>query len=169
MLFSPISSQEFVAVQSAPSQEVVDKLAALSADEPLPPTYGRDNVRLLAQSPRKVYLYWDLSDDPFATLRAAFGSSVADIYRLMTRLINEDTGDEIFSEAAASRMQSFNVQPDQAYRAEIGLYAEGRAFIRLLATDTVRTPRASVVARAANDADFYVAPAEFARVLDEAG
>jgi hypothetical protein len=169
MLFSTISSQEFVAARSAPSQEVVDKLAALSADEPLPATYRRDNARLLAQSPRKVYLYWDLAEDPFATLRAAFGPGAAAHYSLWTRLINEETGDELWSEAAGSRMQSFDAQPDTAYRAEIGLYAEGRAFIRLLTSETVRTPRASVAARAAADADFGVTPKDFARVLDEAG
>jgi hypothetical protein len=169
MLFSPISSQEFVAVEAAPTQEIIDKLAALSEDEPLPQTYRRDNARLLAQSPRKVYLYWDLAADPFATLRQAFGPQIADTYRLMTRLINADTGDEIWSDAAPSRTQSFNVQPDEAYTAEIGLYAEGRAFIRLLSSDTVRTPRASVAARAASDADFYIGAQDFARVLDEAG
>ena len=169
MLFSPISSQEFVLAQSAPTQEVIDKLAALSADEPLPETYRRDNARLLAQSPRKVYLYWDLAGDPFATLRQAFGPQAADSYRLMARLVNVDTGDEIWSDAASSRTQSFTVQPDQAYQAEIGLFAEGRAFIRLLASEIVRTPRASVVARAATDADFRVNSHDFARVLDEAG
>ena len=169
MLFSPISSQEFVAVQSAPSQEVVDKLAALSADEPLPATYRRDNARLMAQSPRKMYLYWDLAEDPLIALRSAFGPQTADLYSLMTRLVNEDTGDEIWSEAADSRMQSFSVQPDTAYRAEIGLYAAGRAFIRLLSSETSRAPRASVAARDAGDADFGIAPRDFARVLDEAG
>jgi hypothetical protein len=169
MLLSHISSQEFVAAAIEQPQEIKDKLAELSADEPLPPTYRRDNARLLAQSPRKVYLYWDLAGDPFATLRRAFGPQLADAYRLMTRLVNRTTGDEVWAEAASSRMQSFNVHPGHDYHAEVGLFAEGRAFIRLLASETVRTPRAGVASRTASDADFGITALEFARVLDEAG
>lgn len=169
MFFSPVSSQEFVAAQPAAGPELVDTLAALSADEPLPATYRRDNVRLLAQSPRKVYVYWDLAGDPFAPLKLAFGPQQADGYRLMVRLVNVETDAEMWAEAAATRMQSFNVQPDQSYRAEIGLYADGRAFIRLLASDEARTPRASVAPEVAQTAEFSVSADDFARVLDEAG
>ena len=72
MLFANLSSRAFLDAPATPTPEMVDKLAALSLDEPLPPTYRRDNIRLLAQSPRKVYLYWDLAGDPFAVLPEAF-------------------------------------------------------------------------------------------------
>jgi hypothetical protein len=169
LLIPNVSSQQFINVPPEPKREVVDKLEALLADETLPASYRRDNIRLLAQSPRKVYLYWDLAGDPFAALRAAFGPQLADSYRLMARLVNDETGDEIWSEAAQSKMQAFAAQPDQPYRAELGLYADGRAFIRLLSSELIRTPRAGVAARAAADADFGITPREFAQVLDEAG
>lgn len=169
MLFANLSSHAFLDAPAAPTPEMVDKLAALSLDEPLPPTYRRDNIRLLAQSPRKVYLYWDLAGDPFAVLPEAFGPQSAVGYRLMTRLVNLATEEEFWEVAAAARMQSFAVQPDQEYRAEIGLFAPGRAFIRLLSSDAVRTPRAGVAPQPAAEPEFYVAADDFARVLDEAG
>jgi hypothetical protein len=61
------------------------------------------------------------------------------------------------------------VQPDQSYRAELGFFAQGRAFIRLFSSNVAQTPRAGVSQTAAVEDEFRVSPEEFARVLDEAG
>ncbi len=145
-----------------------DKLAELSTDEPLPASYNADRVRLLAQSPRRIFLYWELAQDPFAPLRRAFGAS-ADRYRLVVRLYDLDSEEEILHEAAGTRSQWFDAQPDRRYRAEVGLYAPGRSFIRLLSSNTQRTPRASVAREAAPTPEWHVSPIDFARVLDDAG
>ena len=167
--FSPLSSEQFVAPPTEPQSAVTsDKLAALSADEPLPDVYHVDRIRLFAQSPRKLYLYWEFARNPFETLRRAFGANAAR-YALVVRLLSVETGEVSWHEAAPSRSQWFNVQPDHTYRAEVGFFARGRAFIRLLSSNAVRTPRAGVAREAAATDEFRVTAEEFAQVLDVAG
>jgi hypothetical protein len=125
-------------------------------------------VRLLAQSPRRIYLYWELARDPFATLRRAFSERAED-YRLVARLKNLDTDEESLHEASETRSQWFDAQPDHEYRVEIGLYAAGGSFIRLLISNVMRTPRASVSLQTAPSPEWRVSPEQFSRVLDDAG
>ena len=167
-LFSPLSSEQFVAPAPQPPAVVSDKLRALSTDEPLPAAYSVDRIRLLAQSPRKLFLYWEFARNPFETLRRAFGSQAAR-YRLVVRLVALETEAESWHEASESRSQWFEARPDTAYRADVGYFAQGRAFLRLLSSNVARTPRAGVARRAAAADPFRVTPEEFARVLDEAG
>jgi hypothetical protein len=165
--FFPGSSELFITPQ-IPSPAVKDKLAELSTDEPLPASYQMDRVRLLAQSPRRIYLYWELARDPHATLRRAFGARAED-YRMVARLKNLDTDEESLHEASETRSQWFDAQPDHTYRVEVGLYAAGGSFIRLLISNALRTPRASVSLHTAPSPEWRVSPEQFSRVLDDAG
>lgn len=151
-----------------PSPAVIDKLAELSADEPLPELYKSDRIRLLAQSPRKLFLYWEFARDPFNTLRRAFGPQSAR-YTFAVRLSVTEDETEALHEASPTRSQWFDVQPDLSYKAEVGLYARGRAFIRLLSSNVARTPRAGVALTADETPQWNVSSEQFARVLDEAG
>ncbi|HEY0406888.1 MAG TPA: DUF4912 domain-containing protein [Pyrinomonadaceae bacterium] len=166
--FSPVSSEQFIAPPTPQPAVVSDKLAALSTDEPLPAAYHVNRIRLLAQSPRKLHLYWEFARNPFEPLRRSFGPQSAS-YTLVVRLVRTGSDETSWHAAAASRSQWFDVQPDAAYQADVGFYAPGRAFIRLLSSNVVRTPRAGVARRAAEADEFRVSPEEFARVLDEAG
>jgi hypothetical protein len=161
-------SSELVISRETPSPAVADKLAELSVDEPLPAGYGMDRIQLLPQSPRRIFLYWELGRDPFAPLRRAFDAR-PDEYRLVVRLKNVDTGEMTLHEASDTRSQWFDVQPDHAYRAEVGLYASHRSFIRLLTSNVRRTPRASVALSMATQPEWQVTPQQFSRVLDDAG
>jgi hypothetical protein len=147
---------------------VVDKLAELSTDEPLPDAYPGDRIRLLAQSPRKLYLYWGLAQDPYATLRKAFGAQAAR-YSLVVRLTDTESGDEFLHLASPTKSQWLDVQPGVSYRVELGLYASGRAFIRLLTSNIAQTPRSGVARRADTSPDWKISAENFAEVLDEAG
>lgn len=173
MPFIPPGSSEQIPVLLPPVEQpaaVRDKLAALSVDEPLPEVYAFDRVRLLVQSPYRIYTYWNHARDPFETLRRAFGVEVASSYRLALRLVDQESGEESFFEAAPfSRNYWFSVRPGRSYRVFVGLYAQGRAFIRLLASETVRTPRVTVSQLSAEEAQFDISAAQFARVLNEAG
>lgn len=161
-------SSELVIPRETPSPAVADKLAELSADEPLPASYRMDRIRLLPQSPRRLFLYWELARDPFEPLRRSLGAQ-ADDYRLVVRLTNLDTDEATLHEASETRSQWFDVQPDNTYRAEVGLYAPGRSFIRLLTSNVKRTPRASVSLRTAPTPEWHVSAEQFSRVLDDAG
>ncbi len=165
--FSPGSSESNLhCLRPAPA--VVDKLAELSVDEPLPETYKANRIRLLAQSPRKLYLYWEFERDPFETLRRAFPIQ-ADRYTLVVKLVDLETDKETLHLASPTRSQWLDAQPGHAYRMDIGLYARGSrlhppAFVKVSAT-----PRASVSRRTDSTPDFHIASDEFARVLDDAG
>lgn len=149
--------------------EVSDKLAALSADEPLPEVYAGDLVRLLSQSPYRLYVYWSHARDPFTTLRRAVGPALASRYKLALRLLDVESGEESFYEASPTHNYWFNVRPGRQYRVFIGLYAEGRPFIRLLSSETVMTPRVSVSPLTDEEPPFHVSAADFAQVLNDAG
>ncbi len=169
MPFFPGSSQLATAAATMPPEPaVVDKLAELSADEPLPDTYKTDRIRLLPQSPRRLYLYWELEKDPFETLQRAFGTQ-AERYEMVVRLVDLETGAETLHSAAGARSQWLNVGPGRSYRADVGLYARGLAFIRLLSSAEAQTPRASVSRSADSATEFHVSANAFARVLDDAG
>lgn len=165
--YSPGSSQLTI-VPTEPTAQLKDKLAALSTDEPLPEIAATDRVRLLIQSPRRLYLYWSFAQDPFITLRRAFNSQFTK-YELVVRLVDLDNDLESWHTAAPARSQWFNVSPGRTYRADIGFYAQNRAFIRLLSSNVITTPRAGVAQQADSHPQWKVSAEQFARVLDEAG
>ena len=167
--FSPGSSELTIAPPPpAPAPAVVDKLAELSVDEPLPETYAANRIRLLAQSPRKLYLYWEFERDPYETLRRAFRWQ-SDRYTLVVKLVDLQTGGETLHLASPTRSQWLDAQPGHSYRADIGFYSRGSAFIRLLSSPVSATPRASVSRLTDSTPEFHVPADEFARVLDDAG
>ena len=169
--FAPGSSALAIApppLATVPAPAIVDKLAELSADEPLPEAYSADRIRLLAQSPRKLYLYWEFAHNPFETLHRAFGSQ-ADRYTLVVKLFDLRTGEETLHLASPTRSQWFDVRAGSTFRADVGFYARGRAFIRLLSSTRAQAPRAGVSRLTDDEPEFQVSPDEFARVLDDAG
>jgi len=167
--FSPGSSELTITQPPPPLvPAVVDKLAELSADEPLPETYAANRIRLLAQSPRKLYLYWEFERDPFETLRRAFRWQ-ADRYTLVVKLVDLQSSAETLHLASGTRSQWLDAQPGHSYRAEVGFYARGSAFIRILSSAVSATPRASVSRLTDSTREFHVPADEFARVLDDAG
>src|SRR5918912_531289 len=116
--FVPGSSELTIAPPPVPTPAiVVDKLAELSADEPLPETYQANRIRLLAQSPRRLYLYWEFLRDPYETLRRAFRWQ-ADRYKLVVRLVDLENGGETLHVASPTRSQWFNAQQGHSYRAD---------------------------------------------------
>ena len=162
------SSGLATAAPAPPTPAVIDKLAELSVDEPLPETYSSNRIRLLAQSPRKLFLYWEFARDPYETLARAFGGR-ADRYTLIVKLIDLGTRDETLHIASPTRSQWLDARSGKSYRAEVGFYAQGRTFIRLLSSGSTHTPRAGVSSATDSSGEFRVAPDEFARVLDDAG
>jgi hypothetical protein len=134
----------------------------------LPLVLKRDSIQLLLQSPRKLFLYWSFANDPRATLRAAFGELAAH-YRLAVRLVKVESGEEFLLDAPRERMQWFEVYPRHLYRADVGFHAADRPFVRLLASNEVRTPPDSASHLSADDAEFQLEADDFARLLGGAG
>lgn len=143
------------------------RLEAISGDDPLPLAYARDQIRLVAQSPYKLFLHWNLARDPRVALRRLTTDSRA--YRLAVRLADTETMSETLYEAAETRTQWFDVRADTSYRADVGFAAATLPFIRLIRSNTVQTPRAGVAQEVDPSARFKIDAAEFVDVLDESG
>ena len=169
--FLPGSSEQSLAAARKIVTRLDSKLIApTAADEALPETTPIDRIRLLVQSPRKLYLYWELARDPFIALRQSAGAAQAESYRLAVRLTTTADGTEHLREAdAKARAAWFDVFPDTSYKADVGLFSQGRGFIRLLSSNEVHTPRAGVSPLTEIAPEFRVAPMQCARVLDQAG
>ncbi len=143
-------------------------LDPLAAVELLSDTYESDSITLLVQSPEIIFLYWQHARSPFETLRKAFGE-VAARYELTVRLFDVESGEVSLKRAAAEYTQWFDVRAGRVYRAEVGLFAPERPFIRLLSSGVVRTPQRSVSQRADSAPPFGIPSIAFARLLAEAG
>jgi hypothetical protein len=165
MIFPGSSEQT---IKPPMSSSVVDKLADLAIDEPLPEATPVDRIRLLAQSPRKLFVYWGLAKNPYSTLANAFGARGQN-YSLVIRLVNPESGDVVLHEASSTKSQWLEVQPGNSYRVDLGLYSPGRAFIRLLSSNVIDAPRSGVASTTDPSPTWNISAEKFARVLDQAG
>ena len=148
---------------AAPAARRTDTL-----DDDAPVFLERDYIRLLLQSPHKLYLYWTFARDPHVALREAFGALAAH-YRLAVRLIKVESGEEFLLDASAERAQWFEVYPRHVYRAEVGFHAPDRPFVRLLASDPVTTPPDRASHLSDTEREFQLEAGEFAQLLGGAG
>lgn len=149
-------------------QQTAQKLAALPEVEPLPPLPRADRIRLFVQSPYRLFLYWSLARDPSTTLHRIFGDR-ATLYTLSVRLIDLIGGQQYLRPASPDGNEWFDVFPGRAYRVELGLFASGRPFIRLLVSNEVRTPRVGVSPQVDQSLDFQAPPEALAQMLADAG
>jgi hypothetical protein len=138
------------------------------ADTSLPALQRQNRARLQMQTPTRLYFYWSVKDNPWAKLKSAFGDDLGS-YTLVLKLIDTKHGYEKIEQADAEGNFWFDVEPDGAYKAEIGFYAVNRPYFRILHSNTIETPRRSPSPRAATDADWNVSANKFAEVLDVAG
>lgn len=154
---------------ASPAAVEPDALAELAhEDEPLPEVYTRDDLQLLVQSPYRLYAYWQHAHDPQATLRRAVGAA-ADGYQLVVRLTDTEADTAHTDAAPPARNYWFDVLPGRAYRAEVGFAAADKPFIRLLASDIARTPRAGVAPESEEAPEFRADAGELAQVVNESG
>lgn len=150
-----------------PAVELSPVFKAL-ADVTLPELKRENRARLQMQTPTRLYLYWSLRENPWATLRSVFGDDLGS-YTLVVKLIDKKNGREDIQQCEAEGNWWFNVAPEGEYQAEIGFYAPNRPYFRVLYSNSVTTPRRSPSTRAATESDWTVSAAKFAEVLDVAG
>src|SRR4051812_45870779 len=110
MVFTKTGSSGMYPGPAQVTPEVRDKLAVLSVDEPLPENYGRDRIRFLIQSPRRVFAYWEFARDPNDALNRLFGEQSQNFF-LAIRLLDLDSGHVSVFPAPPSRNYWFDVVP----------------------------------------------------------
>jgi hypothetical protein len=130
---------------------------------------ARHEARLLAQSPRRLFFYWSFARDPRETLRRALGGA-GEGFGLAARLIDLESG-AVEASVLAARDQSawFDVRPRRAYRAEVGFFAEGSPFVRVLSSNVVETAPDEPSQLTDEAADFSVNSQHFALILAASG
>lgn len=138
------------------------------ADVKLPELQRENRARLQMQTPTRIYFYWSVKENPWAMLTNVFGSDLGS-YTLVIKLIDQTYGHETINQCEAEGNWWFDVEPDRKYQAEVGFFAPGRPYFRILHSNSIETPRRSPSPRAATDSNWRVSANKFAQVLDVAG
>jgi hypothetical protein len=145
-------------------EELLDPLGI----EALPQLPAINRARLQVQSPNRIFLYWSLAGNPFATLQKAFGNRATN-YNLVIKFRNLSHGGEQLFPIGREGNWWFDAQPNARFQVDLGLFAQNRPFIRLFSSNAVETPRSAPSPRADTEADWQVSRVQFARVLDVSG
>ncbi|NJM53825.1 MAG: DUF4912 domain-containing protein [Blastocatellia bacterium] len=168
-LAAKIQTQEnFDLTETAEETELSPVFKEL-AEPKLPALREENRAFLQIQSPTRVFVYWSLKQDSYNTLRRALGNRAND-YFLAIRLTNLKNNREEIHQVRNKGSWWFNqIEADAKYRAEVGFYAQGRPFIRIVFSNTLETPRQKPSANTAYQPYFAVTANQFAEVLDLAG
>ncbi|MCY7347950.1 MAG: DUF4912 domain-containing protein [Pyrinomonadaceae bacterium] len=166
---APESLENKAAIQKSEAEEpaVEDPIFKQLAAPKLPELAKQDRARLQMQSPNRVHFYWSFKQNPFQTLNRVVGSQSN--YQLIVKLVNQTKDREELFPVEAEGSAWFDVEADSVYRAEIGFYAVGRPFVRLLFSNSLPTPRKNPSPRRDFSANFAVTANQFAEVLDVSG
>ena len=178
-----ISSGEFLRTPETAVSDILELTKSAGIDEPaedgvspvfkelssieLPRLQKENRARLQMQTPNRLFFYWSVKDNPFQTLRRAFGDTGS--YTLVAKLVDLTHDMETIFPIEAEGTWWFDVDSDRQYRAEIGFYAPNRPFVRVMFSNTVATPRKRPSQRTATSADWKVTARTFAQVLDVSG
>ncbi len=146
----------------------IDPVFAELAEPKLPELQKENRAWLQMQSPNRLYFYWSIKNNPFQTLQKVFAGNTGN-YQLVAKFVNLKTDREEMHAVDAEGNYWFNAEADTKYQAEIGFYATGRPYIRVIFSNTIETPRKSPSPRIATDADWAVSARDFAEVLDISG
>jgi hypothetical protein len=165
-----LSEKEVVAAGSATPAlggTSVSPLFEILASPALPELERKNRARLQMQSPNRLHFYWSVGPDPFKTLLRAVPG--AENYTLVLRLRDMARDAEALHPVETEGSWWFHVEADTEYIAEIGFYAPNRPFVRILASNSIVTPRKSPSPRTAVEAEWRIPSDKFAQVLDAAG
>lgn len=114
--------------------------------KPIPDTYGRDTLRLLARDPEWLYAYWEITPQRIQQLRSRFTDLHERAWEI--KLTNMKTGQvEHIAIFLGACNWYLHVKPRGVYQAELG-FRDGGLFIKVLDSNPVRTPGDSISERA---------------------
>lgn len=132
---------------------------------PIPDHYDFDMMRALWQDPFRLFVYWQLKDNPFDRLRQVFPAEEIGNFHSVLKLVDETTNISSFFNAAFTREYWFSVFPDRRYRVELGVRSPRYGYIKLLSSQSAHTPRGGPSDQAATDDQYFIASDEFIGVL----
>jgi Domain of unknown function (DUF4912) len=145
--------------EEIPAEPIVD------TGLPIPSHYDFDMMQALVQDPFRLFVYWQLKDDPFARLNRMFPAGAE--FHTVLKLVDETSNIAVFFGAAFMREYWFSVFPDRAYRVELGVRSPRHGYIKLLSSPTVRTPRGGPSDQIAEEESYRIGADEYLHVLRE--
>lgn len=134
---------------------------------PIPSHYDFDMMRAMVQDPFRLFVYWQLKDSPFDRLSKMFPAGEAANFHTVLKLVDETTNIAVFFNAAFAREYWFSVFPNRSYRVELGVRSPRYGYIKLLSSQTVRTPRGGPSDQAAPEEKYKIAADDYLEVLRE--
>jgi hypothetical protein len=138
------------------------------AEPKLPSLPMEDRARLQLQSPNRLFFYWSLRGMPFETLKKIFGTRAQNFF-LAAKLVDLDSGNQTILPVESQGSFWFDVNSDTLYRAEIGFLSDSGSFVRLIYSNSLRTPRTSPSPFRDFSEKFHITTEKFAQVLDFSG
>ncbi|MGE0883708.1 MAG: DUF4912 domain-containing protein [Blastocatellales bacterium] len=169
---TPINLMEDVPAQTDAEEvletELVDEPPAEPVADtglPIPSHYDFDMMRAMCQDPFRLFVYWQLKDDPFDRLRKIFPGPVVGTFHTVLKLIDETNNISVFFNAAYAQEYWFSVFPDRRYRVELGLHSAIHGYVKLLSSQSTQTPRGGPSDQVAPEEEYFIAADDYLNVL----
>jgi hypothetical protein len=163
--FEPI-----IVPDEVPAAPIVEELPAepiVDTGLPIPAHYDFDMMHALVQDPFRLFVYWQLKENPYDRLNRIFPAGAQGDFHTALKLIDETTNIAVFFDAAFAREFWFNVFPDRRYRIELGMRSPRYGYIKLLTSQAVQTPRGGPSDQEAVEEEYQIAADDYLQVLRE--
>jgi hypothetical protein len=163
--FEPVLAPDEEPVK--PLEEEIPAEPIADTGLPIPSHYDFDMMRAMAQDPFRIFVYWQLKDNPYERARKIFPVDGSNGFHTTLKLIDETNNISVFFDAAYAREYWFHVFPDRTYKIEMGLRSPRYGYIKLLNSQPVTTPRAGPSDKEAEEAEYQIGADDYLRVLRE--
>lgn len=165
--FEPVVVHDEVPAEILEAKEEIPAEPIVDTGLPIPSHYDFDMMRALVQDPFRIFVYWQLKDNPYERLDRIFPASEINSFHTVLKLIDETNNIAVFFDAAFAREFWFNVFPDRRYRVELGLRSHVFGYIKLLSSQTVVTPRGAPSDQMAEEPEYSITADDYLRILRE--
>jgi len=108
---------------------------------PLPSRYDVDQLELMAQSPLRVFAYWELRDATIVTALRRIPAEDRQNFQLLLKWKEENATQQRTLDPGTTDNWWFDTLPESRYQLEIGLYWSEYGWLPLLASRELVTPR----------------------------
>jgi Domain of unknown function (DUF4912) len=108
---------------------------------PLPSRYDVDQLELMAQSPLRVFAYWELREATIVTALGRIPAEDRQNFQLLLKWKEKSAGQERFLDPGTTDNWWFDTLPENRYQLELGLYWSEYGWLPLLASAELVTPR----------------------------
>jgi hypothetical protein len=165
--FEPVVVKDEVPAEILEAEEEIPAEPIIDTGLPIPSHYDFDIMHTLVQDPFRLFVYWQLKDNPYDRLHKIFPTNEHNNFHTVLKLIDETNNIAVFFDAAFGREYWFNVFPDRQYRVELGIRSPQFGYVKLLSSQSVVTPRSGPSDQIAEEPEYHIEADDYLRVLRE--